>query len=168
MTTPATANPSVEPRAWAIEIREVRNTRLLEIGAYDRDAALAAKIANTIAEVYRENRSRDLQRTVDKTLSSAEAEVERQQQQADASAAEMARIREHDGIINPDPEHIDMSANAPKAVGGRSEYAEAKRRYLRHCQLLSAAEQKLTNTRIILADATKVSPVHIGKRQSLQ
>ncbi|KAB2675254.1 MAG: polysaccharide biosynthesis tyrosine autokinase [Verrucomicrobia bacterium] len=43
----------------AVEVRQRRNTSIIEISAYDQDAALAADIANRIAEAYEQDRDLD-------------------------------------------------------------------------------------------------------------
>lgn len=86
-----------------LELREVRNTGLIEVGAYSTDAQEAANIANTLAIVYKEKRLSDLQGNVDNGLEQLKDEVEKQRKLVDASADEMSKIRARDGIIDPNP-----------------------------------------------------------------
>lgn len=41
----------------------IRNTSLFAVGVYNRDAELAAKIANTIADIYRSKRLKGIEDT---------------------------------------------------------------------------------------------------------
>ena len=62
----------------SMQLQEVRNTGLIEIGVFDTDAQRAANIANTIAVVYQEKRRADLQKNVDRGLEQLQDEVEKQ------------------------------------------------------------------------------------------
>ena len=84
-------------------LREVRNTGLIEVGVYSTDPVEAANIANTIAVVYQQKRLSDLQKNLDKGLEQLKDEVEKQRKRSDEDAIEMAKIRERDGVIDPNP-----------------------------------------------------------------
>ena len=84
-------------------LREVRNTGLIELEVYSTEPQEAANIANTIAVVYQQKRLSDLQKNVDKGMEQLKDEVEKQRKRADEAAVEMAKIRERDGIIDPNP-----------------------------------------------------------------
>ncbi len=86
-----------------LSLREVRNTGLIEVGVYSTDAQEAANIANTIAVVYQQKRLTDLQKNIDKGLEQLRDEVEKQRKRADEAAVDMAKIRERDGIVDPNP-----------------------------------------------------------------
>lgn len=86
-----------------LSLKEVRNTGLIEVGVYSIDAQEAANIANTIAVVYQQKRLSDLQKNIDKGLEQLRDEVEKQRKRADEAAVDMAKIRERDGIIDPNP-----------------------------------------------------------------
>ena len=93
-----------------LQLREVRNTGLIEVGAYSTDRQEAANIANTIAVVYQQKRLDDLRKNVDTGLEQLKDEVEKQRKLVDASAAEMAKIRSRDAIIDPNP--LDFGSTA--------------------------------------------------------
>ena len=84
-------------------LREVRNTGLIEVGVYSTDNQEAANIANTIAVVYQQKRLSDLQKNLDKGLEQLKDEVEKQRKRSEEDAIEMAKIRERDGVIDPNP-----------------------------------------------------------------
>ena len=69
-----------------MQLQEVRNTGLIEIGIYDTDAQRAANIANTIAVVYQEKRRTDLSKNVDRGLEQLEEEVEKQRKVVEEAA----------------------------------------------------------------------------------
>jgi uncharacterized protein involved in exopolysaccharide biosynthesis len=96
-----------------MKLREVRSTGLIEIGVYSTDAQEAANIANMIAVVYQEKRQSDLQADVDRGLAQLREEVEKQREKVDAAAAETAKIRAAEGIIDPDPEAFGSSLSMP-------------------------------------------------------
>ena len=83
--------------------RELRNTGLIELIVLSTDPQEAANIANTIAIVYQQKRVLDLQKNVDKGMEQLKDEVEKQRKRADEAAVDMAKIRERDGIIDPNP-----------------------------------------------------------------
>ena len=88
----------------SMQLQEVRNTGLIEIGVYDTDAQRATNIANTIAIVYQERRKADLEKNVGRGLEQLEDELaERRKGVADAAEKAM-QIRVRDNIIDPDPD----------------------------------------------------------------
>jgi succinoglycan biosynthesis transport protein ExoP len=93
-----------------LQLREIRNTGLIEVGAYSVERQEAANIANTIAVVYQQKRLSDLQKNIDKGLEQLKDEVEKQRKLVDGSAAEMSKIRTRDGIIDPNP--LDFGSTA--------------------------------------------------------
>ncbi len=95
-------------------LREVRNTGLIEVGVYSTDAQEAANIANTIAVVYQQKRLTDLQKNLDKGLEQLKDEVEKQRKRAEEDAITMAKIRDRDSIIDPNPTDYGSMAAAPE------------------------------------------------------
>lgn len=89
-----------------MDLKEVRNTGLIEVGIYSTDAQEAANIANSIAVIYREKRLTDMQQNIDRALAQLRDEVDKQQQVVRESMIETTRIRERDGIIDSDPESL--------------------------------------------------------------
>src|SRR5215218_5875311 len=87
-----------------MDLKEVRNTGLIEIGVYSIDSQEAANIANTIAVEYKERRLSDLGENLKKALSQLGDELEKQRKRVEDAAVEMAQIRERDNVVDPDPE----------------------------------------------------------------
>lgn len=92
-----------------MELREVRNTGLIEVGVYSTDPQEAANVANTIAVVYKDKRLTDLQKNIDRGLAQLGEEVEKQRKRVEEAMTEMAKVRERDGIIDPDPESFNSA-----------------------------------------------------------
>ncbi len=105
--TPLPLSDNVFKLRKMMDLREVRNTGLIDIGIYSTNAQEAADIANSIADVYREKRLSDLQKNIDRGLAQLREEVyEKQRKRMDDAGREMARIRERDAINDSDPENL--------------------------------------------------------------
>lgn len=95
-----------------MDLREVRNTGLIEVGVYSTDPKEAALIANRIAAVYRDKRLADMKQNVDRGLGQLREEVEKQRKRVEEAAARMAEIRLRDAINDPDPESLNSTLSA--------------------------------------------------------
>jgi polysaccharide biosynthesis transport protein len=107
----------------SLDLNEVRNTGLIEIGVYNTNAELAANIANTIAVQYRNRRFEDLQQALDKALSQFKDEVETQRDVVLKAAQKAATLRQELGIIDPDPENGNVPINVDERKVGTIESA---------------------------------------------
>jgi succinoglycan biosynthesis transport protein ExoP len=87
-----------------MELKEVRNTGLIEIGVYSIDNQEAANIANAIAVEYKERRLTDLDENLKRALAQLGDELEKQRKRVEEAAVTMAQARERDSIVDPDPE----------------------------------------------------------------
>jgi len=88
----------------SMQLQEVRNTGLIEIGVFDTDSQRAANIANMIAVVYRERRKADLETAVDRGLEQLKDEVDKQRKVVEEASIKAAQIRQEQGIVDPDPD----------------------------------------------------------------
>jgi len=88
----------------SLQLEEVRNTGLIEIGVYDVDRQRAADIANTIAVEYRDRRLKDLDDALQKALAQFNDEVDKQRAVVVKAAQKAARLRQELGIADPSPE----------------------------------------------------------------
>jgi capsular exopolysaccharide synthesis family protein len=88
----------------AMKLQEVRNTGMIEIGAYDTEPQRAANIANAIATVYQDIRQQDLADLTTNGLAQLQDELERQRKVVESNSAEAMKIRARDGIVDPDPD----------------------------------------------------------------
>jgi capsular exopolysaccharide synthesis family protein len=88
-----------------LDLKEVRNTGLIDIGVYSIDNQEAANIANTIASVYMESRTSLQKGSVDRALAQLRDELGAQRKRVADAASEVAEIRERDNIVDSDPEN---------------------------------------------------------------
>jgi len=94
----------------AMQLQEVRNTPMIELGIYNTDPQLAANIANTIAIVYQEKRQADLEQNVNRGLAQLDEEVRKKRKEVEDAAGLAAKIRAREGITDPD---VDNSSSTP-------------------------------------------------------
>src|SRR5262249_27485489 len=87
-----------------LEVEEVRNTDLLQIGVYDTSPQLAADIANKIVAVYQDTRVVEEKEILNRAVATMNEEVGKEQKRVDEAGAEMARIRDEEHIIDLNPE----------------------------------------------------------------
>jgi len=85
-----------------MDMKEVRNTNLLEIGVYSTDPQEAANIANTVAVQYRKRRIDDQKQMINLGLAELSEEVAKQRQKVQLAHDEVTMIRERDQIPDPD------------------------------------------------------------------
>ena len=88
----------------AMQLQEVRNTGLIDVGIYDINHERAANIANTIGVVYVERRRADLQKSVDRGLEQVQEEVTKQRAAVVVASGEAAKLRTQGNIVDPDPD----------------------------------------------------------------
>ena len=126
----------------AMELRGDPQTGLIEVGAYSPKPEEAADIANTIAVVYQQKLLGDLQKDIVHWMEQLKEEIEKQRKRAKEALAEVAAIRERDGIIDPDPDAYGLRApSAPDNVDLRP-YLEAKTRAFQAKRIYEAAQTK--------------------------
>ena len=95
-----------------IDVREVRNTNLLQISVESTDPQEASDLANSIANEYQRKRIDEQQKLLNRSLATLEDEVQKQREKVEQTNAEMARIRTELGItdLNPDSMEDPMQA----------------------------------------------------------
>jgi capsular exopolysaccharide synthesis family protein len=87
-----------------LDVDEVRNTDLLQIGVFDTNPQEAADIANKIVAVYQDKRVEEEKEILNRAVMTMNEEVSKQQKRVDDAAAEMSKIREDEHIIDLNPE----------------------------------------------------------------
>ena len=92
-----------------MDLREVRNTDLIEIGVWSTDRQEAANIANMVAIVYQDKRKSDQQAMMNQGLGQLQEEVDKQRKAVQDAQADAAKIRSEEGIIDPNPESLDIN-----------------------------------------------------------
>jgi serine/threonine protein kinase len=153
----------------AIEIRHVRNTGLVEIGAYATDPNQAAQIANVIAVAYQKERIADWEKWRPRELANLEEEIRNKPKEIEAAASEAAKIRAEAEIDDPKPESMDaivrLSKQAPDTAPTPDEvkilksYQAAKSRYVQSRRIYEAAQMSMTVERMKrgrASDAVKI------------
>ena len=123
-----------------MEMREVRNTDLIEIGVYSIDPQEAANIANTIAVIYQEKRRGDQASLLKQGLGQLEEEVSKKRKAAEQAQAEAQRIRTEQQITDLNPESVEtaQTADQQNITQDTNQVNEAK---IRIAELNSQLEQ---------------------------
>ena len=83
-----------------LDVDEVRNTDLLQISVYSTDPQEAADIANKIVAVYQDKRVEEEKDILNRAVATMNEEVAKQQKAVDQAAAEVARIRDEEHIVD--------------------------------------------------------------------
>lgn len=77
-----------------LDVRQYRNTTMIEIRVFSRNKAEAAEIANKIADVYRESRLSERERMAERGIAKIRDAIADQQKKVDQTQAELDQIRE--------------------------------------------------------------------------
>lgn len=95
-----------------IDVREVRNTNLLQISVESTNPQEASDLANTIAQEYQRKRIDEQQKMLSRSLATLEDEVSKQRAKVQQASDAMSRIRTELGItdLNPDSMEDPMQA----------------------------------------------------------
>lgn len=99
-----------------IDVREIRNTELIQISVMSTDRQEAAEIANRIAEEYQKKRIEDQQQMVSRSLTQLQDEVAKQRKKVDDLRNEAARIRIENKIQDLNPDSVQDPRDAANDV----------------------------------------------------
>jgi len=99
-----------------IDVREIRNTELIQIVVMSTDRQEAAEIANRIAEEYQRKRIEDQEKWVNRSLTQLQDEVAKQKKKVDDLRAEAQRIRIENNIQDLNPDNVEDSNFAVNQV----------------------------------------------------
>jgi polysaccharide biosynthesis transport protein len=146
-----------------LSLQEVRNTNLIQIDVYSTDPQEAALLANTIADVYMEQRVAEQQNLVSKGLAQMVDDVKKQEEAVSQAYQEASRLRTEANIVDPNPDSLDNSgrvedstvmSNQEKVNSARSDVATLRSRVaeldrLKSEDLMRAAGQLNLNDPII-------------------
>ena len=146
-----------------LSLQEVRNTNLIQIDVYSTDPQEAALLANTIANVYMEQRISEQQSLVSKGVDQMVDDVKKQEEAVSQAYVEASRLRTESNIVDPNPDSLDNSgrvedssviSNQQKVNDTRSEVATLRSRVaeldrLKSEDLMRAAGQLNLNDPII-------------------
>ena len=132
------------PLLRSLDFREIRNTGLVEIGVYSGDPQLAANVANTVAITYQEKRIRDEEMALMRKYAQLEEDARKQAKLVEELAAELVKVRNHEGVFDPDPESATSSVAAVEGKGNTALYIDAKTRYLQRRKISEKAFFEVT------------------------
>lgn len=99
-----------------IDVREIRNTELIQIGVLSQDRSEAAEIANRIAEEYQRRRIEEQQDTISRSLVQLKDEVAKQNRRVDELREEAQRIRIENKIQDLNPDSVEDAMQAANEV----------------------------------------------------
>ncbi len=138
-----------------IDIREIRNTELIQISVLDQDKNEASEIANRIAEEYQRRRIGEQQGTVNRSLVQLKDEVAKQSRRVDELRAEAQKIRIENEIQDLNPDSVVDPMQAANEVLLSVEQQVSTER-LRVSSLRTKYEQisKLTDDQIMRSIST--------------
>jgi succinoglycan biosynthesis transport protein ExoP len=120
-----------------LSLQEIRNTNLIQITVFSVDRAEAALLANTIAQVYMNQRIAERQKIVAKGLEQLQDEVQKKEKDVNNAYAEASKLRTENRIVDPSPDSLDNSmrvedssviANQAKVDQTQSEVATLRSR----------------------------------------
>jgi len=138
-----------------IDVREVRNSDLIQILVYDGDAKQAALIANRIAEEYQRKRIEEPTLAVSRSLKQLDDEVAKQRATVEGLQKEMVKLRIENGIQDLNPDSAENPMHAESAVLMTVEEMVSNER-LKNSQLRARAGQidQMTDDQIMRSVST--------------
>ena len=138
-----------------IDVREIRNTELIQIVVMSIDRQEAADIANRIAEEYQKKRIEDQQQMVSRSLTQLQDEVEKQRKKVEALRNEAVRIRTENKIPDFSPDTLQDPRDAANEVYASVEQQVSTER-LRVSSLRAKYDQiaKLTDDQVMRSIST--------------
>ena len=99
-----------------LDVQEVRNTDLLQISVFDANPQEAADIANKIVAVYQDKRVEEEKEIMNRGVATMNEQVTREQKAVNDAAAEVERIRDHEHIIDLNPEGKEDTETAVNSI----------------------------------------------------
>lgn len=99
-----------------IDVREVRNTNLLQISVESTDPQESSDLANSIAQEYQRKRIEEQQKLLARSLSTLEDEVAKQRRKVQEASEEMGRLRTELGIVDLNPDSMEDPMQAQESV----------------------------------------------------
>jgi polysaccharide biosynthesis transport protein len=123
----------------SVDVRQARNTSLLEISAFSDDPQEAAVIANKIAEIYRESRLNQRLQASTRGIETLEREWDKQDKLVKGKQAEVDRMKNEFGISDYEATHgYSMTTIEPETLRKleglrieiQAEYAEMNTLYV--------------------------------------
>ncbi len=120
-----------------LTVEEIRNTNLIQINVESPNPQEAALLANTIAQVYMEQRIAEQESVLSQGLDQLRDEVKQKEEAVRQAYAEASRLRTQANIIDPNPDNLQTGgrvedtsviSNEEKVNQARSQVAELRSR----------------------------------------
>jgi capsular exopolysaccharide synthesis family protein len=131
-----------------LKLEEVKNTGLIEVGAWDKSKDIAANIANTISIVYRNQRIDMTQQGLKQSLKQFQDEVDKQHKVVEEAYVKAASLRAQLGMTDPDLE----------GGGTSSAITPGEKAPITTENALNEQRVKLNGLRTILAQVQELKP----------
>ena len=96
--TPLSREDAFNKLSHSIKVEQFRDTSLISIQVYREDPEEAARIANEVAAVYRDQRLTAKRHEVKRAIEVLESEVQKQQERVDRAEQELEKIRKDLGV----------------------------------------------------------------------
>jgi capsular polysaccharide biosynthesis protein len=122
-------------------LRPVRGTSFIEIRVYSEDKAEAAKIANAVAEVYRDYHRDKKWRVFATGIKSLEEQAAIQGKHVASAKEKFDRLRSELNVPNPEPTPEELQARYPS-------YWAAKQEWETEVSLLKTLESSIASRRV--------------------
>lgn len=96
--TPLSREDAFRTLSGSIKVEQFRDTSLISIQAYREDPEEAARIANEVATVYRDQRLTAKRHEVKRSIEVLESEMQKQQERVERAEQELEKVRKDLGI----------------------------------------------------------------------
>jgi capsular exopolysaccharide synthesis family protein len=96
--TPLSREDAFNALSHSIKVEQFRDTSLISIQVYREDPEEAARVANEVAAVYRDQRLTAKRHEVKRAIEVLESEVQKQQERVDRAEQELEKIRKDLGV----------------------------------------------------------------------
>jgi uncharacterized protein involved in exopolysaccharide biosynthesis len=96
---------------WRLDLRLINNTKYIEISVTDENPIQAAKIANAIAETYRELRTEQIRQTRDSEIQGWEDQYQKEENDIKTNQQNLEQLRKQLEATNSEPANAAPSSN---------------------------------------------------------
>src|SRR5581483_6426827 len=130
-----------------IELRPTRNTSLIEIRVYSDNPAEAAKIANTIADVYKKHRESERQELTARGIDTFNKQLTDYDDQVKKKEHEVDKLRKESNIVDTDPQSTGpgQTLGPVNILHYNSLEIDNEAQYIKEAKLLEQLKQIATN-----------------------
>ena len=139
-----------------LDMREIRNTELIQISVYSTNNKEAAEIANAIADEYQRRRISEQQEWLSRSLSTLQSEVDKQRIKVAELKEKAAKIRTEKGIVDLTPDSMEdgvsLQTSAVQSIDQQVNTEELRVAALRakHEQVSLMTDEQIMNSLVTL------------------